>query len=71
LILLLIFVDENEVVISTSLMLKRGKTRPQVNCLAIKRKKKKHRFDMIIVFRHAWFICLQNERAPKMDGLID
>jgi hypothetical protein len=47
---LLIFVDENEVVISTSLMLKRGKTRPQVNWLAIKRKKKKHRFDMIIVF---------------------
>jgi hypothetical protein len=71
LILLLIFVDENEVVISTSLMLKRSKTRPQVNCIAIKRKTKKHRFDMIIVFWHAWFICLQNVRAPKIDRLID
>jgi hypothetical protein len=70
LILLLIFVDENEVVISTSLMLKRSKTRPRVNWLAIKRKKKKHRFDMIIVFRHAWFICLQNECALKLDWLI-
>jgi hypothetical protein len=41
LILLLIFVEENEVLISTSLMLKRSRTRPQVNWLAIKRKEEK------------------------------